>query len=163
MALEVSRLCRANRDWYHLLDVCAVTRTLIADAEGLYDPRQYGDDRGHRLNGDDQPVVMVSWDDAEGYAKWLSGVDERSYRLPTEAEWERACRAGTTTRYWWGESEGEAGRHANVADRTLERHEIGWTIFETDDGHAVTAPVGSYRPNRWGLYDVHGCYGAQMK
>ena len=115
---------------------------------------------GHTINADAQPVVDVSHAEAEDYARWLSHKDEdRGYELPTEARWEYACRAGTTTRYWWGEPRSEAGRHANVLDLAAKR---AWsdtrkfTFINTEDGHAVAAPVGSYQPNGWGLYDTLG-------
>ncbi len=115
-----------------------------------------GDFGGESLNGDKQPVVQVSWNDARDYSEWAGT------RLPTEAEWEYACRAGTQTKFWWGDSETEAGKYANVADRTfreklhLKMGDIDAPIFDTDDGYAVTAPVGSYQANAFGLYDMIG-------
>ncbi len=106
--------------------------------------------KGLSLNQDNQPVASVSWNEARGYCEW-AGV-----RLPTEAQWEYACRAGTQTKFWWGDSETEAGQYANVADKTAKALCPDWTIFDTDDGHAVSAPVGSYKPNAFGLYDMIG-------
>ncbi len=111
---------------------------------------------GSSLNGDSQPVVRVSWDEARSYCDWAGT------RLATEAEWEYACRAGAQTRFWWGDSEEEAGKYANVADRTFREKfhvKIGGLdapIFDTDDGYAMTAPVGSYQANAFGLYDMIG-------
>jgi serine/threonine-protein kinase len=109
-----------------------------------FDPQhRSGAYEGHDLDGADQPVVGVSWEDARGYVAWLDGQDAgHAYRLPSEAEWERAARAGTTTRFFWGADEARLPQYANGAG--------------TEDGHAVTAPAGSYPPNAWGLHDVLG-------
>lgn len=88
------------------------------------------------------PVANVSWEDAQSYLRWLSAKTGRTYRLPSEAEWEYAARAGTATRYWWG-NEKAAGR-ANCADCGSP-----W------DGRDAS-PVGSFQPNPFGLFDVHG-------
>mgnify|MGYP001459903933 FL=1 len=108
---------------------------------------------GYSLNGDAQPAVNLNWDDAKAFAEWLSweaGVGKR-FRLPTEAEWEYAARGGTTTRYYWGNDIDP--RHANFSDRN---DPTGASIGNLDDGHAVTAPVGSYLPNPLGLHDMAG-------
>ena len=109
--------------------------------------------QGQSLNGDTQPVTSVNWDDATAFAEWLSweaGVGKR-FRLPTEAEWERAARAGATTRYYWGNDIDP--RHANFSDRN---DPTGASIGNVDDGHALTAPVGSYLPNTLELHDMAG-------
>lgn len=103
----------------------------------------------HRVQADDagwgrgsRPVINVSLEDATLYAAWLSNRTAVTYRLPTDAEWERAARAGTATHYWWGD---EVGRNrANCANCGCE-----W------DGRQ-TAPVGSFKPNPWGLNDTVG-------
>ena len=108
---------------------------------------------GHSLNGANQPAVNLTWGDAQAFAEWLSweaGANQR-FRLPTEAEWEYAARAGTTTRYYWGNDIDP--RYANFSDRN---DPTGAAIGNLDDGHAVTAPVGSYLPNDLGLYDMAG-------
>ena len=91
---------------------------------------------------DRDPVVDVSWDDAKAYAQWLSRTTGKSYRLLTEAEWEYAARAGTTTRYWWGD-------------------DIGWNRANCDGCGSAwdnkrTSPAGSFPPNGFGLYDMEG-------
>jgi len=111
--------------------------------------------------GASHPVIYVSWNDATAFCQWLSKRTGMPVRLPTEAEWEYACRAGTTGRFWWGESATAAGKYANVSDRTALREdpeveEFGRDVLDTDDGYAKSAPVGSYRPNAWGLYDMIG-------
>ena len=109
---------------------------------------------------DRHPVVCVNHDDASAYTRWLSDKTGRHYRLPTEAEWEYAARAGTTTARFWGDDRDGARRHANVADRSLMRE---WKMqfdpeqfFDWDDGFPFTAPVGSFDPNPLGLYDMLG-------
>ena len=91
---------------------------------------------------DRTPVHNLSWDDAQQYVGWLARRTGRHYRLPSEAEWEYAARAGTTTRYWWGNEVGVA--LANCAD-----------CGGRQDLHAPL-PVGSFRPNAFGLYDMLG-------
>ena len=100
---------------------------------------------------DEHPVVCVSWDDAKAYVRWLTGKTGESYRLPSEAEWEYVARAGTETARYWGEGESGQCRYANGADETY-----GWSEAFCDDGHASTAPVGSFAPNGYKLHDVLG-------
>ncbi len=113
---------------------------------------------------DAHPVVCVSWNDAQEFCGWLSKKERATYRLPSEAEWEYACRAARSTWYSWGESPDEAYRHANVADGALEAAQPQTTQFQRavrlgaddGDGAVFTAKVASFRPNPWGLYDLHG-------
>ena len=105
---------------------------------------------------DDQPAVYVPWADANAFAEWLSERTEHNVRLPTEREWETACRAGTTSRFSWGDDESRAFRHANTNDPlTAELFKMAGP-FPCDDAHRVTAPVGSFAPNPYGLFDMHG-------
>jgi formylglycine-generating enzyme required for sulfatase activity len=105
---------------------------------------------------DDHPVVQVSWKDAVEFATWLSRKEGKTYRLPTEAEWEYACRAGTTTRYSSGEDPETLALVGNVADGTAAAR-FHWTsAISARDGFVETAPVGRCRPNRFGLFDMHG-------
>jgi formylglycine-generating enzyme required for sulfatase activity len=95
------------------------------------------------------PVVCVSWDDANAYANWLANKTGKPYRLPSEAEWEYAARAGTTTPFWWGSSitPDQANYDGNY-------------VYAGGGSKGVwrqgTVPVGSFAANPWGLYNVHG-------
>ena len=89
---------------------------------------------------DDLPVVNVSWNDAAAFCRWLSIKEGKRYRLPTEAEWEYACRAGTSTRYYWG-------------DEDAALNEYAWTGANSGGG---PHPVAQLKPNAWGLYDMLG-------
>lgn len=106
---------------------------------------------------DSHPVVCVNWDDAQAYVKWLQRRTGKQYRLPSEAEWEYAARAGTTTRWYWGTDELRSCDFANIADNTA-RSQISGITWEAkcSDGHAYTAPGGQFRPNGFGLYDTAG-------
>ena len=108
---------------------------------------------------DDHPVVNVTWNDAVKFCEWLSRTEGKTYRLPTEAEWEYACRAGSSSRFSFGDSEGELTRHANVADATAKAKLSNYsslTYTSGRDGFVFTAPVGSFRANDFGLHDLHG-------
>lgn len=116
------------------------------------------DYRGRTMNDDTQPAVYTSWEDARDFAAWLSArYQDRTFRLPSEAEWEKGCRAGTDTPRFWGWDEDEACRFANVHDRSAEKeNHFGWPPHDCDDGFVVTAPVGSMAPNPAGLHDMLG-------
>ena len=102
-------------------------------------------------------MVNVSWNDAVAFCKWLSRKEGKSYRLPTEAEWEYACRAGTTTRYHSGDDPETLAKVANVADATAKAKFPAWKwTIKASDGYVFTAPVGQFKPNAFGLYDMHG-------
>ena len=105
---------------------------------------------------DTHPVVCVSHEEAEAYASWLSGETGRGYRLPTEAEWEYAARAGTQTSRHWGDDPSRACGYANVSDHTLKERYSDRKIHACRDGHVHTAPVGVYRANGYGLHDMLG-------
>ena len=115
-----------------------------------------GSSDGMSLNEDRQPVVNVSWSDGVAFAAWLSQQSGQRYRLPTEAEWEYAARAGSTASRFWGANPDDACTYANVADLTAKKHRPRWTTFLCDDGYVVSAPVGSFKPNGFGLYDILG-------
>ena len=107
---------------------------------------------------DEHPVVNVSWNDAVAFCKWLSRKEGKTYRLPTEAEWEYACRAGTTTRYYSGDDPETLAKVANVADATAKAKFPDW---KCDDQRPATATCSrrrwaKFKPNAFGLYDMHG-------
>jgi formylglycine-generating enzyme required for sulfatase activity len=112
----------------------------------------------HSLNDDMQPAVRISWFDAVAYAEWLSQQTGHRYRLPTEAEWEYAARGGTTASRFWGEDPNQACTYANVHEHISAQEIAGftWSHHECEDGYPAAAPVGSFLPNAFGLYDVLG-------
>ncbi|MDQ1257707.1 MAG: FGE-sulfatase protein, partial [Candidatus Hydrogenedentes bacterium] len=128
---------------------------------------QFGDDeRGFTLDRPEQPVVRVSWDDAMAFCDWVSEKTGHTVSLPTEAQWEYACRAGSTTPFWYGTLDSDFCRSANLSDAT--HHTVyyphvptalpPWRPADTrfDDTWRVSAPTGFFAPNPWGLYDMHG-------
>ena len=113
-------------------------------------------DPGYRQD-DNHPVVCVNWKDAKAYVEWLSRKTGQTYRLLSEAEWEHAARAGTTTARHWGNDADQACDHANVHDEVSKReNKYSWEAHACDDSHAKTSPVGSFRSNAFGLHDVLG-------
>lgn len=108
-------------------------------------------------SSDTHPVVCVSWNDAMAYAAWLSQQTARSYRLPTEAEWEYAARAGTTSARYWGDDPDRACRYENIADQTSGPGGHVWPVkHQCTDRHWYTAPVGSFQANPLALADMLG-------
>ncbi len=103
---------------------------------GGYQPPDNGWGRGNR------PVINVSWNDAQAYIQWLSHKTGKSYRLPSEEEWEIAARAGTTTEYYWGNDVGYNNANCDGCGSEWDNRK--------------TAPVGSFKPNAFGLYDMMG-------
>ena len=141
------RDCRANEQPVHTVTIARsfalskyeVTfdeydRFVAATGRSRPDDRGWG--RGRR------PVIGATWNDAQEYVAWLSSQTGQQYRLPSEAEWEYAARAGTTTAFSWGN---ELGNNRANCDGCGSQ----W-----DD--EMTAPVGSFRANAWGLHDMHG-------
>jgi formylglycine-generating enzyme required for sulfatase activity len=109
------------------------------------------------------PAINVSWIDARAYAAWLSETTGRACRLPSEAEFEYATRAGTTTPWFWGEAPDSWGsrkacEHANTHDEAgKEMHMMYvWSNHQCNDGYGENAPTGKYRPNAFGLHDMLG-------
>ena len=102
------------------------------------------------------PVVCVNWEEAQAYVLWLSSETGEAYRLPSEAEWEYAARAGTTTRRYWGDDPDDGCAYANGADRTAQRRFPDWSVADCTDGVLWTSPVGAYAANGFGLHDMLG-------
>lgn len=112
--------------------------------EDIYDLRDDAyPDWPIRGAGGDYPVYYVSWNDCQEFIDRIDDMDpSHTYRLPSEAEWEYACRAGTTTRYYWGDSDSESV--------------MGRYCWFTENSGSSTHPVGTKEPNAWGLYDMNG-------
>jgi len=108
--------------------------------------------------GEDHPVVELTWDDAQAFAIWLSQQSGRPVRLPMEAEWEYACRAGTMTEFQWGDNPNDGSGWLNARDLTFKKRLPYCADFwlNWEDGYTFTSPVGTYLCNAWGLYDMHG-------
>ena len=119
------------------------------------DPNFSWQNPGFRQEGD-HPVTCVSWLDANAYAEWLSRKTGGVYRLLSDAEWEYAARAGTTTARYWGESAAHGCSYANGADITLRLEYPEWPIADCDDGYVYTSTVGSFTANEFGLHDMLG-------
>lgn len=109
---------------------------------------------------DDHPVVCVSWSDATAFCQWMSAQTGQVCRLPTEAEWEYACRSGNSTRYSTGDGPDSLQGYANFRDASyLALQPDATAAAPWSDGAQRTAAVGSYRANAWGLHDMHGNVG----
>jgi formylglycine-generating enzyme required for sulfatase activity len=92
------------------------------------------------MNNPQNPVEQVSYDNAVAFCQKLSEITGKNYRLPTNSEWEYACRAGTTTTYYFGDDANQLGDYA----------------WYSENSGFITHPVGQKKPNGWGLYDMHG-------
>ena len=112
--------------------------------------------RGTPINGPEQPVVRVSWNEAMAFCRWLSTETRCKATLPTEAQWEWACRAGTTTRFNTGDPGPNLRPFANLADSSI----AGWNYGRQEpgygDGCQFSVSGGRFAPNAWGLHDMHG-------
>lgn len=128
---------------------------------------QFGDDeRGFTRNRPEQPVVQVSWDEAMAFCAWLSERTGLRFTLPTEVQWEYACRAGTVSPLWYGTLDDDFSGFANLSDAT--HHTVYYPHVPTalppwrpvdarfDDHWRISAPVGTFAPNPWGLCDMAG-------
>jgi len=121
--------------------------------------------RGLPANQPTQPVVRVSWREAMAFSRWLASKTGERVSLPTEAQWEYACRAGTDSPWWYGDEEADFSKSANMADASAlatrpKGKRGGLTPFPADrrfdDGAAIVRDVGVYAANPWGLRDMHG-------
>jgi len=159
--------CEVTNEQFHLFH---------PDQDSRYYQKRHArsDDRGLPLDGPEQPVVRVSWEQAMAFCRWLSERTGTRFTLPTEAQWEYACRAGTTTPLHYGQVADDFSPWANVGDLSFGdpakgdyvgltgglEHAVlegsGLSDRRFDDRFVVTAPVGRFRPNAWGLHDMHG-------
>ena len=136
-----------------------VSANCITDRRGPYDwrpdPHTSLSDPGY-LQTDDHPVVCVSWYDAQAFVDWLNSRTGGGYRLPSEAEWEYAARAGSRTAYVWGADAASGCAFMNGTDESFGAKYSKSEYAACRDGALNSAPVGSYRPNGFGLYDITG-------
>ena len=140
---EAQHRVRITQRFY--MSVHPVTNDEYLEFNGDHHSGEYD---GHSLTVGNHPVVNISWHDAAAFCAWLSEQEGRTYRLPTEAEWEYACRAGTTTPFNFGET--ISTDQANY-DGTLTYGGGREGVYRT-----CTTPVGQFGPNAWGLCDMHG-------
>jgi formylglycine-generating enzyme required for sulfatase activity len=155
-----------------------VTNKQFALFDAEHDSRlEHGDflqfsieERGYPVNAPDQPVVRVSWEKAMDFCRWLSDKTRLHFTLPSEDQWQRACQADTKTPMWYGEIDADFSKFANLADKSFKKvdtfapwklpsgaiEELRPAISRINDGHKVSAPVGSFKANPWGLFDMHG-------
>ena len=151
-----------TNEQFHLFDPHHDSRFVRAQKMNVHS-------RGYPLNEPRQPVVRVTWQEAMAFCRWLSRKTGEEFTLPTEAQWEYACRAGSRLPMYWGWFTEDFSERANLADRTIRNfskwdysplNQIydGWMplVESVDDGALVTAEVGRYVPNPWGLFDMHG-------
>lgn len=159
------------------IGTCEVTNEQFARFDARHDSRlEVGDflhfnerERGDPVNLSKQPVCRVSWLNAMAFCQWLSARTGESFGLPTEAQWEYACRAGSRSAMSYGATDVDFSHWANLADRQLRRIDtISWNlpsgaippwrpaVESVDDGHRASAPAGSFAANAWGLFDMHG-------
>jgi formylglycine-generating enzyme required for sulfatase activity/tRNA A-37 threonylcarbamoyl transferase component Bud32 len=106
--------------------------------------------------GQNHPATCVSWDDAQAYVQWLSSKTGHTYRLLSASEWEYAARDGGRTSGRFNDDANSICQKANVADRSAGEQYTGWQVFDCKDSFVHTAPVGSFRPNKLGVYDMAG-------
>jgi formylglycine-generating enzyme required for sulfatase activity len=116
-----------------------------------------------QYEGDNHPVENVSWDDAQSFVRLMSFFGRHEYRLPSEAEWEHAARGGTVTARYWGERAQGGCDYENMTDMSLKnafvdtKGPLPESIFvDCDREEASAMPVGSFKPNPFGLYDMLG-------
>jgi formylglycine-generating enzyme required for sulfatase activity len=112
------------------------------------DPSQY--------KGDRKPVESLSWNEAHSFILLMNVFGRRHYRLPSEAEWEYAARAGTKTARYWGDRAEDGCEYENMADLSLKKLMPDAVVANCEIGYDAAAPVGSFKPNPWGLYDILG-------
>ena len=156
-----------SNEQYSRFDAAHDSRYIDQQGKDLYCP-------GYPVNKPGQPVVRVSWVEAIEFCDWLGEKTGRKVTLPTEAQWEWACRAGTDTPFHFGDREADFGRFANLADSNMVYFTVKGVVNRrpvkkvdryndfiprvagVDDGAMVSGDTGKYVPNAWGLHDMHG-------
>ena len=172
--------CRVGIERPFWMASCEISNQVYARFDPDHDSRvedkntyQFGI-HGYPANLPDQPVVRISWDEAQQFCRWLSQRTGESFALPTEAQWEWACRAGSGEPFFFGGLEADFSPYGNLADAKLSEFASNpytvdsplenptpyddWIPKDTrfHDGALLTVAPGRYRPNAWGLYDMHG-------
>ena len=104
----------------------------------------------------DHPMTRITYNQAQAYARWLSEQSGEFYRVPSEAEWEYAARAGSSTQFFFGENVRQLCTYANVADQTTRQTYRTWDTLDCNDGMLRPGKVGAYAANPFGLYDIYG-------
>jgi formylglycine-generating enzyme required for sulfatase activity len=141
-------------------EICTTVEKIADSKEYIFDPHHNRSwNNPGILQDDSHPVACVNWDDITAYIKWLSKKTGENYRLLSEAEWEYAARAGTNTYRYWGDDKNNVRGcdYANVQDKTpYPSGKKRVEHFQCSDGYFGTSPVGSYKPNAFGLYDMAG-------
>jgi len=160
--------CEVTNDQFHRFDAAHDSRLETGDF------LQFSvQERGYPVNGPTQPVARVSWREAMAFCGWLAQRTGGRVTLPTESQWEYACRAGSETPLWFGGTDTDFAPYANLADHRLRFVDTfaPWGLpsgaippwrpaaDSVDDGYRVSAPVGTYQPNAWGLRDMAGNVG----
>jgi len=173
-------LTRVRIDRPFWMGRCEVSNAQFARFDSSHDSRvesknayQFGI-HGYPVNRPEQPVVRVSWQRATAFCRWLSAATGEKFSLPTEAQWEYACRAGSATAFSYGTLDTDFSKSANMGDAKLRELASNpytvdtpypnatkyddWVPKETrfNDGHLLSAAIGSYAANAWGLHDMHG-------
>ena len=157
-----------NIDKPFYMGVCEITNAQFAQFDAQHDSAYISvlnkdqGNRGMAANGPTQPAIRISWTRAMAFCEWLSKRSGRKVSLPTEAQWEYACRAGTQTPMSWGDAGTDFGKLANLADQRVQnlcrRDSPKWipNAPTVNDGSVIAAGVGKYTTNAWGLSDMHG-------
>ncbi len=165
----VTRNVRAKVEKPFWMATFEVSNKLFALFDPQHDSRYFNrmgkdqSDRGIPMNQPAEPVVRVSWQRAMAFCAWLSAKTGRRFTLPTETQWEWACRAGHDEPFWFGALGTDYSKYANLADLNLGRHSGGqappeWRPADrnVNDGALATTQVQRYEPNPWGLHNMHG-------
>ncbi|MEI7728615.1 MAG: SUMF1/EgtB/PvdO family nonheme iron enzyme [Verrucomicrobiota bacterium] len=171
---------RARIDQPFWMATCEINNRTYAKFDSSHDSRiedkntyQFGV-HGYPANKPEQPVVRVSWQEAMAFCRWLSGHTGLRFNLPTEAQWEYACRAGSADPFYYGGFDTDFSKYANLADKKLSEFASDpytvdvplknptkyddWLPKDSrfNDGALITVASGQYQPNAWGLHDMHG-------